>query len=81
MAKQTVKPIEFSEHASKRMLQRGLSINQVTGAVRCPTRVIAGNTDYTKRFERDFPNGRFLVVIAEECDDCLKVVTAYWPDE
>ena len=78
MAKQRVKPLEISDHASKRMLQRGISNNQAAGAVRSPTRILAGNTDYTKRFERDFPDGRILVVIAEECPDFLKLVTTYW---
>jgi hypothetical protein len=78
VAKQVAKTLDISTHASERMLQRGISHNQVAGAIRCPTRKLAGNTDYTIRFERDFPDGRYLVVIAEECDSTFKVVTTYW---
>ena len=72
------KDLEISTHASERMLQRGISHNQAAGVIRCPSRKLAGNTDYTIRFERDFPDGRYLVVIAEECADSYKLVTTYW---
>jgi hypothetical protein len=78
VAKKDVKPLDISAHASERMLRRGITHNQVAGAIRCPTRTLAGNTDYTIRFERDFPDGRYLVVIAEECKSTYKVVTTYW---
>lgn len=60
------------------MAARAISRAQVIKAIQQPTARKAGNTDYTQRFERDFPPARRLVVIAEEFADRFKVVIAYW---
>jgi len=60
------------------MLQRRISHEQVIGVLTNPNRTLAGNARYTKRIERDFPNGKTLVVIVEESDTHFNLVTTFW---
>ena len=74
----TKKSIEISKHALERMKARQVSLNQLTGAIRKPTRRMAGNSPYTELIERDFPNGKVLAVVIEERPTIIRVVTTYW---
>lgn len=71
------KEIVISEHCRERMVQRRVKESHVISTIREPHTVGAGNTDYTKSFERDFPPKR-LTVIAEELEDSFIVITVYW---
>ena len=75
------KPIIPSDHTEDRMKARTISLNQLVVAIRKPTRRMAGNTHYTERLERDYPNGRILSVVIEEQPLCIRVVTTYWVGE
>jgi hypothetical protein len=73
------KVVDYSGHARQRMEQRFITESEVECTIRDPLGREPGNTDYTMRFERDFPPAKRLVVIAERImDDHYKVVTTYW---
>lgn len=71
-------PIVFTEHARSRMIERDIFEDEVFAVVRTPSRIKPGNTKETERLEKDFPDGRMLVVIAERKTTEIRIVTVYW---
>jgi hypothetical protein len=73
-----LRTVILSRHAAERMIQRGITQDEVEATIRTPDTHSPGNTTYAERFERDFPPAKRLVVIAEKVGDDYKIVTTYW---
>jgi hypothetical protein len=70
--------IVVTTHAAERMKARNISLNQLTGAIRSPTVREPGNSAYSEKLTRLFPDGRKLVAVVEADDTEIKVITTYW---
>jgi hypothetical protein len=72
------KEIRFDAHALHRMRQRGVSGEEVEACVAKPDLTRPARAADARRFEKAFSRRRRVAVIAEERDDHIRVITAWW---
>jgi len=73
------KPVVFEQHALDRMVQRGVSQEQVELAVEEPDVARPTKTArWRRRLEKRVSRKRRLVVIVEERPAAVHIVTVFW---
>ncbi|MBI2192632.1 MAG: DUF4258 domain-containing protein [Planctomycetes bacterium] len=72
------KPIKYSAHALKRMLQRRIRQGQVEQVVSSPTQTSRAKRPGAKKLLKALSHARKLCVIVEDAGEFLFVITAYW---
>jgi Domain of unknown function (DUF4258) len=75
----------LSKHAQKRFAERGIDQNNARTTVLRPVRRVyrfpGKNGGKVYLFEKDFPDGRNLCVVAELFRGNCQFITAYYPEE
>jgi hypothetical protein len=78
MSIRRAKEIRFDAHALRRMRQRAVSKHEIEACVTKPDLMRPARAVGARRFEKKLLRRRRLAVIAEERDDHIRVITAWW---
>ena len=71
------KAIRYTDHARRRMAQRGITQQQVEAALARPDAVRPADTPDARQFEKRLSKRRRITIVAVETSDAFRVVTLW----